>query len=140
MGPVFFRNQPLGCTATIIYQMYKENKVDVTPEIAGLLCSAILSDTLVYMSPTCTETDKAAAEELAAIAGIKTQDYAMEMFAAGSDLSSKSPEEIFLSGFQKICCGRADIWRRSDNSDDWQGTHSNKRKTYTIYAKSNGSS
>lgn len=105
MGPVFFRNQPLGCTATIIYQMYKENNVDVTPEIAGLLCSAILSDTLVYRSPTCTETDKAAAEELAAIAGIKTQDYAMEMFAAGSDLSSKSPEEIFYQDFKKFVVG-----------------------------------
>ena len=104
-SPVYFRNQPVGCTATIVYQMYKENKVDVTPEIAGLLCSAILSDTLVYRSPTCTETDKAAAEELAAIAGIKTQDYAMEMFAAGSDLSSKSPEEIFYQDFKKFVVG-----------------------------------
>ena len=105
MSPIFFRNQPLGCTATIIYQMYKENKIEVTPEIAGLLCSAILSDTLVYRSPTCTETDRIAAEELAAIAGIKTHDYAMEMFTAGSALSSKSPEEIFYQDFKKFVVG-----------------------------------
>ena len=105
MSPVFFRNQPLGCTATIIYQMYKENNINVTPDIAGLLCSAILSDTLVYRSPTCTETDRLAAEELAGIAGIKTHEYAMEMFAAGSDLSSKSPEEIFYQDFKKFVVG-----------------------------------
>ena len=69
MSPVFFRNQPLGCTATIIYQMYNENKVEIDRKIAGLLCSAILSDTLLFRSPTCTAVDKAAALELAEIAG-----------------------------------------------------------------------
>lgn len=105
MGPVFFRNQPLGCTATIIYQMYNEAGVDVPKDIAGLLCSAILSDTLIYRSPTCTETDKRAAEELAVIAGIDVQEYAAEMFAAGSNLSSKSPEEIFYQDFKKFVVG-----------------------------------
>lgn len=105
MGPVFFRNQPLGCTATIIYQMYQEAKVPLTKTIAGLLCSAIISDTLIYRSPTCTETDRAAAEELAVIAGINTREFAQEMFAAGSNLSSKSPEEIFYQDFKKFIVG-----------------------------------
>ena len=68
MTPVFFRNQPLGCTATIIYQMYQENGVFVDSTTAGLLCAAILSDTLMYRSPTCTQFDKKAAEELAELA------------------------------------------------------------------------
>ena len=102
MGPVFFRNQPLGCTATIIYQMYRESGVELTEKIAGLLCSAILSDTLIYRSPTCTDTDREAAEALAEIAGIDTEQYAAEMFAAGSKLSSKSPEEIFYQDFKKF--------------------------------------
>ncbi|BCJ96859.1 manganese-dependent inorganic pyrophosphatase [Anaerocolumna cellulosilytica] len=105
MNPVFFRNQPLGCTATIIYQMYLENGIEVEPPIAGLLCSAILSDTLVYRSPTCTEIDRASAEALANIAGIEVEQYAKEMFAAGSNLTSKSPEEIFYQDFKKFIAG-----------------------------------
>lgn len=102
MNPVYFRNQPLGCTATIIYQMYREQKLEISKEIAGLLCSAILSDTLIFRSPTCTETDKKAAYALAEIAGIEPENYAAEMFAAGSNLSSKTPEEIFYQDFKKF--------------------------------------
>ena len=100
--PVFFRNQPLGCTATIIFQMYQENQIEVPKKIAGLLCSAILSDTLMYRSPTCTPADKAAAEALAKIAGIEVEAYANEMFLAGSDLCNKSEEEIFFQDFKKF--------------------------------------
>jgi len=85
--------------------MYKENHVEVEPQIAGLLCSAILSDTLVYRSPTCTEVDRIAAEELAKIADINVEVYAKEMFDAGSNLSSKSPEEIFYQDFKKFTAG-----------------------------------
>lgn len=102
MNPVYFRNQPLGCTATIIYQMYREQELEISREIAGLLCSAILSDTLIFRSPTCTETDKKAAYALAQIAGIKPESYAAEMFAAGSNLSAKTPEEIFYQDFKKF--------------------------------------
>lgn len=102
MSPVFFRNQPLGCTATIIYQMYVENNVPIEPYIAGLLCSAIISDTLVYRSPTCTEVDKLAAQALAEIANIDVLSYAQEMFAAGSNLKNRSPEEIFYQDFKKF--------------------------------------
>lgn len=105
MSPVFFRNQPLGCTATIVCQMYEENGIEIEPHIAGLLCSAIISDTLVYRSPTCTEVDKEAAEKLAAIAGIDVAEYAKEMFAAGSNLKNKSCEEILHQDFKKFNSG-----------------------------------
>lgn len=100
MSPVFFRNQPLGCTSTIIYQMYQEKGVEIPPKIAGLLCSAIISDTLMFRSPTCTAVDKLAAETLASIAGIEIETLAKNMFQAGSDFKSKSPEEIFYQDFK----------------------------------------
>ena len=102
MAPVFFRNQPLGCTATIIYQFYREAGIEIEPKIAGLLLAAIVSDTLMYRSPTCTAIDRAAAEDLAAIAGIDVKDFAKKMFNAGSDLKTKTPEEIFYQDFKKF--------------------------------------
>lgn len=104
ISPVFFRNQPLGCTATIVYQMYREQGAEVTKEMAGLLCSAILSDTLMYRSPTCTSVDKIVAEELAAIAEIDTEIFAKEMFQAGSDFGSMTAEEIFYQDFKGFEC------------------------------------
>lgn len=100
IGPVYFRNQPVGCTATIIYQMYQESGVEVDPQIAGLLCSAIISDTLLFRSPTCTMVDQAAAEALARIAGINMEEHAKEMFNAGSNLRGKSVEEICFQDFK----------------------------------------
>ena len=102
MAPVYFRNQPVGCTATIIYQIFREQQVEIPPEIAGLLCSAILSDTLIFRSPTCTAMDRAAAADLEKIAGIDCEKFAGEMFAAGSELRNKSPEEIFYQDFKKF--------------------------------------
>ncbi len=106
IAPVFFRNQPLGCTATIVYQMYHENGVEIDKTTAGLLCSAIISDTLLFRSPTCTETDKAAALALAEAAGINIHDYAAKMFAAGSNLRNKSDEEIFYQDFKRFTAGK----------------------------------
>ena len=105
MNPVFFRNQPVGCTATIIWQMFLEQGQDIPPKIAGLLCSAILSDTLCFRSPTCTPIDVTAARQLADIAGIECEQHAAAMFAAGSDLSGKSPEEIFYQDFKTFVIG-----------------------------------
>lgn len=105
MSPVFFRNQPLGCTATIIYQLYQENHVEIDPKTASLLCSAIISDTLMYRSPTCTAEDRAAAEALAEIANLDVTEFAGEMFEAGSDLKLKSSEEIFYQDFKKFSAG-----------------------------------
>ena len=102
INPVFFRNQPVGCTATIIYQMYQENGVLVDPTMASLLCSAIVSDTLMYRSPTCTQVDRQAAAELAEIAGVKVEELAESMFRAGSDLSQKTEEEIFYQDYKKF--------------------------------------
>jgi manganese-dependent inorganic pyrophosphatase len=102
MQPVVFRNQPVGCTATIIYQMYQEKNLDIPENIAGLLCAAIVSDTLMFRSPTCTIVDKLAGQELAKIAGIQVDEFAAEMFRAGSNLQSKSPEEIFYQDFKKF--------------------------------------
>ena len=100
MAPVYFRNEPVGCTATIIYSIYKEKGFEIPPQIAGLLCSAILSDTLMFRSPTCTMLDRAAAEALSAIAGIDCQSF--EMFTAGSNLKDKTPEEIFYQDYKKF--------------------------------------
>jgi manganese-dependent inorganic pyrophosphatase len=106
IAPVFFRNQPVGCTATIVYQMYQENNVEVEPKIAGLLCSAIISDTLLFRSPTCTESDRLAALALADIAGIQVDKYASSMFAAGSNLKGKTDGEIFYQDFKKFTVGK----------------------------------
>lgn len=106
LKPVMFRNQPVGCTSTIIYLMAKERGIEIPPQIAGLMCSAIISDTLLYRSPTCTPIDKRAAEQLAEIAGIDAEKYAMEMFDAGSNLTSKTDEEIFYQDFKKFISGR----------------------------------
>ena len=95
MNPIYFRNQPLGCTATIVTLMYQENGVAIEPKIAGLLCSAILSDTLMFRSPTCTPTDERIARMLAGIAGIEIESHASAMFNAGSNLGGKTPDEIF---------------------------------------------
>ena len=102
MGPVFFRNQPVGCTATIVYQMYQEAQVEVDPTNAALLCAAIISDTLMFRSPTCTPLDESTARTLAGIAGIEIETLAQEMFNAGSNLKGKSAEEICFLDFKQF--------------------------------------
>ena len=104
-GPVYFRNQPVGCTATIITQMYDENDMEIPPQIAGLLLAAILSDTLVFRSPTCTPLDEALAKRLAKIAGVDIDEFASEMFEAGEKLDGKTAEEVFLQDFKVFMCG-----------------------------------
>lgn len=100
ISPVFFRNQPLGCTSTIIYQMYQEKNVEIPKQIAGLLLSAIISDTLMFRSPTCTALDKMVAENLAQIAEVDIEEFARNMFRAGSDFKNKTTEEIFYQDFK----------------------------------------
>ena len=107
MSPVFFRNQPLGCTATIIYQMYQENHMEIDKTTAGLLCSAIISDTLLFRSPTCTPIDKAAGLALAQIAGLDIEKYAIDMFSAGSNLKGKSDGDIFYQDFKRFTVGNS---------------------------------
>ena len=100
ISPVYFRNQPLGCSSTIIYQMFGEKGIEIPKQIAGLLLSAILSDTLMFRSPTCTQLDIMAAEALAKIADVEIEKYARDMFRAGSDFKNKTTEEIFYTDFK----------------------------------------
>lgn len=106
ISPVFFRNQPLGCTSTIVYQMYQEKDIEISKKIAGILCAAIISDTLMFRSPTCTAVDRAAAEELANIAGIDIEILAKNMFQAGSDFNRKTPEELLYQDFKTFTIDR----------------------------------
>lgn len=99
---VFFRNQPVGCTATIVSQMYEENGVEIDPTNAALLCSAIISDTLMFRSPTCTPLDENTARKLAQTAGVEIEILAQEMFRAGSNLKGKSAQDICFLDFKKF--------------------------------------
>lgn len=92
--PLFFRLEPVGCTATILKKMYEENNVSISKQTAGLLLSAIISDSLLFKSPTCTQEDADAAKELAAIAGVDAEQYGFDMLKAGADLSDKSATEL----------------------------------------------
>ena len=105
VGPVYFRNVPVGCTATILYQMYKEQGVTPTKQVAGLLLSAILSDTLMFRSPTSTLLDEATARALAELAGEDIPAYAEQMFEAGADLTGRDAEDVFRSDFKAFSRG-----------------------------------
>lgn len=109
ISPVYFRNQPLGCTSTIIYQMFGEKGVEIPTDIAGLLMAAILSDTLMFRSPTCTQQDIKAAEELARMAGVELEVFAKNMFQAGSNFKNKTTEEIFYQDFKIFHSGEFDF-------------------------------
>ncbi|WP_453996500.1 manganese-dependent inorganic pyrophosphatase [Bacillus nitroreducens] len=92
--PLYFRVEPVGCTATILNKLYKENNIEITKDIAGLMLSAIISDSLLFKSPTCTEEDIAAARELAEIAGVDAESYGLEMLKAGANVSDKTAEQL----------------------------------------------
>ena len=105
-NPVFFRNMPVGCTCTIIYQMYRENSVDIDRQTAGLMLSAILSDTLMFRSPTCTPLDEQTARALAKLAEVELEAYADEMFEHGGDISGETPEQVFKTDYKVFYSGR----------------------------------
>lgn len=104
---MYFRNEPVGCTATIISRMYEEHGVEIPPQIAGLLLSAILSDTLMFRSPTSTPLDQHIAEKLARIAGEEIPTYAEQMFEAGADLTGRTADDVFFSDFKVFSRGDA---------------------------------
>ncbi len=105
VSPIYFRNQPLGSTATIVSLMYEERGVDMPKHIAGVLCSAILSDTLMFRSPTCTPTDEAMARKLAEKVGVDVTELATSMFEAGSDFKDKTPDQIFHQDYKVFTSG-----------------------------------
>ncbi|WP_455139171.1 putative manganese-dependent inorganic diphosphatase [Thermophilibacter sp.] len=104
-SPAYFRNMPVGCTCTIVYMMYQENGVEIPRDIAGLMLSAILSDTLAFRSPTCTQVDRRAAEDLARICGEDIPTYSDAMFEAGADLTGRTAEEVFHQDFKVFSRG-----------------------------------
>lgn len=108
-GPLYYRAEPVGCTATILNKMYKENGKTISKNIAGLMLSAIISDSLLFKSPTCTEQDVAAARELAAIAGVDAETYGLDMLKAGADLSDKSIEELLSLDAKEFTMGSAKV-------------------------------
>ena len=105
VSPIYFRNQPLGSTATIVTLMYEEKEVEIPKHIAGILCSAILSDTLMFRSPTCTPIDEAKARMLADIAGVDVTELATSMFEAGSDFKDRTPDQIFHQDYKVFTSG-----------------------------------
>lgn len=108
-GPVYFRNEPVGCTSTIIYSMFREKNVEIPKKIAGLMLSAILSDTMMFHSPTCTMFDKAAAQDLASIAGEDINEYGTKMFEAGEDLTGRTAEDVLYTDFKEFAIGKFTI-------------------------------
>ncbi|XXM71476.1 manganese-dependent inorganic pyrophosphatase [Lysinibacillus sphaericus] len=107
--PLYYRAEPVGCTATILNKIYKEKGVEVTKQMAGLMLSAIISDSLLFKSPTCTDEDVAAAKELAEIAGVDAQEYGLEMLKAGADMSSKSIAELVTLDAKEFSMGTAKV-------------------------------
>lgn len=108
-NPIFFKNEPVGCTSTLVANMYFDAGITPPKKMAGIMCSAILSDTLKFKSPTCTYLDRVTAEKLAEIAGLEIEPYAMEMFKAGSTLKGKTPEEILHTDFKEFEFNRSKI-------------------------------
>lgn len=108
-GPLYYRAEPVGCTATILNKLYKENGVSVEPRIAGLMLSAIISDSLLFKSPTCTPEDMAAARELAEIAGVNAEEYGLAMLKAGADLSKKTIDELLSLDAKEFQMGSAKV-------------------------------
>lgn len=121
VGPVMFRAEPVGCTATIVAKCYKENGVEIPQDMAGLMLGAIISDTLLFKSPTCTPTDTKMAKELAAIAGVDIKEFGMEMFKAGTSLVGKTVEEIFNQDYKKFTFGDLSVGVAQVNTMDIEG-------------------
>ena len=121
VGPLLFRGEPLGSTATIVTRMFEEQDVEMPSPIAGLLLGAVVSDTLLFKSPTCTPVDTKIAKKLAEIAGVDIQEFAMEMFKAGTSLVGKTVDEIFNQDFKKFSFDNLQVGVAQVNSMDIEG-------------------
>lgn len=135
IGPVMFRAEPVGCTATIVAKCYKEQGIEIPTDMAGLMLGAIISDTLLFKSPTCTPTDTKMAKELAAIAGVDVKDFGMEMFKAGTSLVGKSVEEIFNQDYKKFSFGDLSVGVAQVNTMDIEGFAPYKAEMLTYMEK-----
>lgn len=121
MAPLLFRAEPLGCSSTIINKMYEESNIDIEPKIAGLMLSAILSDTLLFHSPTCTDEDRRAAKKLADIAGVELNDYGMAMITAGTALEGESAESLLYRDLKRFAIGKYKVAISQINTTDFEG-------------------
>lgn len=130
-GPLYYRAEPVGCTATILNKLYKENGVTVPANIAGLMLSAIISDSLLFKSPTCTEQDVAAARELAEIAGVNPEEYGLDMLKAGADLSDKSIEQLISLDAKEFDMGGSKVEIAQVNAVDVQDVLSRQAEVET---------
>jgi len=119
MSPLYFRAEPVGCTATIISKMYKENNITPSPDMAGLMLSAILSDTLIFKSPTCTSEDENEAKYLAQIAGVDIKTYGMNLIIAGTSLEGKTAEEVYYTDMKKFVLGEYNVIISQINTADF---------------------
>ncbi|WP_195574181.1 manganese-dependent inorganic pyrophosphatase [Paenibacillus sp. 1001270B_150601_E10] len=119
-APLYYRAEPVGCTATILNKLYKENGVAIKPEIAGLMLSAIISDSLLFKSPTCTKQDIDAANELAALAGVDAAEYGLNMLKAGADLSDKSISDLITLDSKEFTMGSSKVEIAQVNAVDVQ--------------------
>lgn len=118
--PLYYRAEPVGCTATILKKLYKENNVEIPQNIAGLMLSAIISDSLLFKSPTCTEEDIVAARELAEIAAVDAEKYGLEMLKAGANLSDKTVEQLIALDAKEFTMGTSKVEIAQVNAVDIQ--------------------
>ena len=133
--PLYYRAEPVGCTATILNKLYKENGVEIRKEIAGLMLSAIISDSLLFKSPTCTEEDVAAARELAEIAGVDAESYGLDMLKAGADLSDKSVEQLISLDAKEFQMGDSKVEIAQVNAVDVNDVLSQKAEVEAAVSK-----
>ncbi|MGG3622408.1 manganese-dependent inorganic pyrophosphatase [Bacillus gobiensis] len=133
--PLYYRAEPVGCTATILNKLYKENGISVPKNIAGLMLSAIISDSLLFKSPTCTEEDVAAAKELAAIAEVDADSYGLEMLKAGADLSGKSIQELITLDAKEFQMGSYKVEVAQVNTVDTNEVLARQEELEAAFAK-----
>lgn len=125
-GPLYYRAEPVGCTATILNKLYKEKGQEVSKPMAGLMLSAIISDSLLFKSPTCTDEDRKAAEELAAIAEVNTEEYGLQMLKAGADISDKTAEQLISLDAKEFSMGDKQVEIAQVNTVDTDDVLSRK--------------
>lgn len=133
--PLYYRAEPVGCTATILNKMYKENNVTIEKEIAGLMLSAIISDSLLFKSPTCTDQDVAAAKELAEIAGVDAEEYGLNMLKAGADLSKKTVKELISLDAKEFTLGSKKVEIAQVNTVDIEDVRKRQAELEAVISK-----
>lgn len=134
-NPLYYRAEPVGCTATILLKMFKERNVTIRKEVAGLMVSAIISDTLLLKSPTCTPEDVEAVRELSAIAGVNAEEYGLQMLKAGADLSDKSVQQLISLDAKEFSMGAYKVEIAQVNAVDVNDVLSRQDEVESVLTK-----